>query len=231
MKYFPDSGFASASSAGPQREQPRDWLVWHFTHLENLEPIVKEGHLLCPERKLPAVSVALHGVKERRRHLMVAPDDQYPARKSVADHVPFYIAARSPMLFTVTRGHDNYSGGDTDLVFLGLSIGAIEDSGVTWCASDSNAACTIVEFSRKVDNIGQLVDYDLLCQKWWGKTPDDQNRPSRRAAEVLVLDTVPLEMITHVVAKTQVTLDKARDRLTSVGGVREYHVLPSFYYN
>jgi ssDNA thymidine ADP-ribosyltransferase, DarT len=231
MAYFRDSGFVSVSQAVPQRDQPRDWLVWHFTHLNNLRGIAEANCLRCQNQQTPTVSVALSSVKERRRSKLVNPDQFYPTNRTVADHVPFYMAAKSPMLYAVTRGHFEYSGGDESLVFLGLTIGAIVDSGVTWCASDSNAACDIVRFSRVVSTLGSLVDFDLLCRERWNKTPDDQDRPSRRAAEVLVLDQVPLTMITHVVAKTQVTLDRARSILDLVGGLRQYHLEPGLYYN
>ncbi|GDY33041.1 DUF4433 domain-containing protein [Gandjariella thermophila] len=159
------------------------------------------------------------------------PDRSYPQDKFVADHVPFYIAAKSPMLFAVTRGHIDYNGGDDQLVFLGVSLGRIAESDLTWCVSDQNAACDLVSFSREVDQLGGFVDFDLLCQRMWNKTPDDQHRPSRRAAEVLVLDRMPLTLVSHVIAKTRVTLSKAEEALRTVGGTRQYRVERDFYYS
>jgi hypothetical protein len=83
-----------------------------------------------------------------------------------------------------------------------------------------------------VDNLAaSFVDFDLLCQKWWGKTTEDKNRPSRRAAEVLVLDQLPIEMITHVAAKSEASRESARSAFESVGGVRQYRLEPGFYYD
>ncbi|WP_291408571.1 DUF4433 domain-containing protein [Actinophytocola sp.] len=159
------------------------------------------------------------------------PDDLYPSNKVVSDHVPFYIAAKSPMLYAVTKGHLDYHGGADPLVFLGVSIGAIIDSGLIWCVSDANAATNYVRFTRNLIGLGDFVDFNLLCQRMWSKTPDDPYRPGRRAAEVLVLDRVPLELISDVIAKTQVTLHVARTALGSVGGSRHYQVEPMFYYD
>jgi hypothetical protein len=181
--------------------------------------------------KMPAVNVANHEVKARRDLIHVSPDPMYPPNKIVSDHVPFYISAKSPMLFAVTRGHMGYRGGDDPLVFLGVSIGAIVDSGLTWCASDANAATSYVRFTRNLSGLGDFVDFDLLCQQWWGKTPDDPYRPGRRAAEVLVLDRLPLELISVVIAKTQVSLQVAQTALSSVGGSRHYQVEQMFYYD
>lgn len=140
--YYEESGFAALGQHNkPERNNPRDWLVWHFTHVANLGAIADSGCLRCPSKQDPVVNVALGNIKARRARIAVKPDPTYPDGKSVADHVPFYVAPKSPMLYTVTRGHQEYSGGADDLVFLGLSIGNLVDAGVIWCASDANAAC------------------------------------------------------------------------------------------
>lgn len=231
MNYFPQSGFAALGSGLPQRTAPRDWLVWHFTHCANLSSIVRSRYLYSSARQEPVVNVANHEVKARRKLIQVRPDGSYPEQKSVADHVPFYIAAKSPMLYAVTKGHQSYSGGCESLVFLGLPIGSIEDRSLIWCASDANAANTLVRFSRNLGQLGSFVDFDLLCAQMWNRTPDDPNRPSRRAAEVLVLDRLPIQMITHVVTRTDETLDRARSAFESVGGIRQYRTEQHFYYD
>lgn len=96
-----------------------------------------------------------------------------------SDHVPFYIAARSPMLYVVCKGHSGYSGGAGPLVHLGVALGDIIDADLTWCASDGNAAASYTKFSRQVDTLGTFVDFDLLCQRQWHNTDDD---PTARAA-------------------------------------------------
>ncbi len=147
------------------------------------------------------------------------------------EHVPFYLAAKSPMLYVVNRGHANYAGGCDDLVFLGFVLGDLNASGSTWCVSDQNAATSRVAFSRDLDALGNFVDFDLLCQRMWNNTGDDQDRQSRRAAEVLVLGEFPLDLIQVVIAKSERTLARARAALgDDVGEVREYHCVPDLFY-
>lgn len=228
VRFFPESGFV-ARGEGPRRDAPRDWFVWHFTHADNLEAIVEAGRLLPDDSVAPSTNVGSSQVKARRRSRQVCPDPAYPVAP-VSAHVPFYIAAKSPMLYVVTRGHEDYGGGDRDLVFLGVLLGDIVDSGLTWCASDGNCAAAFTNYSRTLDTLGQFVDFDVLCQRDWYNTPDDMNRKSRRAAEVLVRDSLPLELATIVVAKSQAVCEGARRVLGSVGGKRQYWVLPEFYY-
>lgn len=226
--FVPESGFV-ARNGGPRRDGPRDWVVWHFTHVDNLPSIVAQGQLLPDSAVTPAAHVANDEVKERRRHKVVNPHAGYPVSMA-SDHVPFYIAAKSPMLFVVCRGYGHYKGGAGPLVHLGVVLGDIIDAGLTWCASDGNAAATFTEFSSAVGELGSFVDFDLLCQRDWYNTTDDPDRKGRRSAEVLVLGAVPLELVSYVCASTEQTLATAQGLLNSVGGVRDYRVKPEMYY-
>lgn len=227
-EYISPSGFFSRDG-GVARDRPRDWIVWHFTHMDNLSSIVAGGFLLPDSAVSAPTNVAYSSVKALRAETVVQVDASYPAVR-VNEHVPFYIAAKSPMLYVVSRGHSEYSGGTGPLVFFGVALGDIIDSGATWCVSDGNAAAAFTRFSRDVDTLGNFVDFDLLCQKMWSKTPDDQDRPSRRAAEALVLGPVPLSMVSVVCCRDQARLDQAKDALKNVGGVRNHWVLPDMYY-
>lgn len=229
LTFFEESGFMARGGGSPTRESPGDWLAWHFTHVDNLPEIAAEGALLPASEVDPLVNVANRGVKERRSGIEVEPDEYYPP-STVSEHVPFYLAAKSPMLYVVNRGHTDYNGGCDNLVFLGFVLGDLACSAADWCVSDQNAATQRVKFSRDLDSLGEFVDFDLLCRQMWNNTPDDPDRKSRRAAEVLVRERFPLETIQVVVTKNEETLARARGALAGVGGDRQYHVVRELFY-
>ncbi|MDP9796767.1 hypothetical protein J2S43_005279 [Catenuloplanes nepalensis] len=139
LRYIPDSGFMARGQARPRRDNVRDWLVWHFTHVENVPSIAEAGILLPTAKVRPPRSVANDEVKGRRI-FTVAPDPSYPAA-TVSDHVPSYVAAKSPMLYAVTTpGPGNFKARSADLVFFSVVIGDLIDAGLTWCVSNGNAA-------------------------------------------------------------------------------------------
>jgi ssDNA thymidine ADP-ribosyltransferase, DarT len=228
--FLPDGGFTSESPSGPRRDEPLDWYVWHFTHVDNLASIVEDGVLRSDNSATTVTNVGNLGIKGNRRLTGVQPDSAYPPGKSVADHVPWYIAAKSPMLYAVSKGHDDYRGGSDPIVFFGVLLRDLEESGLTWCASDRNAGASIVRFSRDVDSLGDFVDFDLLGARMWNNIPDDPDRAARRAAEVLVLDEVPLSLTRAVVAKTEATLLVVKSAMDSVPGQRIYQVVRQFFY-
>jgi hypothetical protein len=174
--------------------------------------------------------VANDDVKDRRTY-WVRPDDDYPA-STVRDHVPFYIAAKSPMLYAVTSpGPQAYKAKSPDLVFMGAVLGDLIDSAMTWCISNANASAWYTAFSRRLDQIGDFVDFDLLCQQMWNNTIDDPHRQGRRAAECLVLGRVPLHLVSVIVTRDDAGLERARQHLETVGGMRQYHAMRDIFYN
>ncbi|MFI9506877.1 DUF4433 domain-containing protein [Nocardia sp. NPDC052566] len=227
-EYCRNSGFA-ARGGEPARENPRDWLVWHFTHITNLSTMVTEQRLLPASKMQSNTNVANKEIKELRTQKQVTPDHHYPTA-TVSEHVPFYIAAKSPMLYVVCRGHGEYKEGPDPLVLLGVTLGDIVDAGATWCVSDGNAAATLTRFSRELSTLGEFIDFDLLRQRDWSNTPDDGDRKRRRSAEVLVLAQVPLELVTRVCCSNEATLELAKGHLELVSGMREYGVNPEMYY-
>jgi hypothetical protein len=230
LHYVPASGFMARTKPGPQRERPHDWLVWHFTHRNNLEEICASGSLLPSSRVHPRRSVANEDVKGRRTY-RVKPDEDYP-ESTVRDHVPFYIAAKSPMLFAVTSpGTAPYKALSSDLVFIGVVLGDLIEADLIWCISNGNASSEYTQFSRDLSTIGGFVDYNLLCQTMWNNTPEDQYRQGRRAAECLALGEVPLHLSRVIVTRDPAGLTQPRELLKTVGGARQYHAMRDIFYN
>lgn len=230
LRYIPDSGFMAKGTSGPRRDNVTDWLVWHFTHVSNIPAICEAGRLLPSAVVQPRRSVANDDVKDRRTYV-VAPDATYP-RSCVRDHVPFYIAAKSPMLFAVTSpGSGTYKARSSELIFLGSVVGDIVEAGLTWCFSNGNASSSYTSFTRDLSRIGNFVDFDLLCQRMWRNTVEDPFRQGRRAAEFLVLGEVPLHLVTVVVARDEIGLAEARKHLTDTSISRQYFAMDAIYYN
>ncbi|WP_433797867.1 DUF4433 domain-containing protein [Actinoplanes sp. CA-252034] len=214
----------------PRRDNVRDWIVWHFTHISNIPNICQQERLLPSSAIQPSRSVANKEVKERRT-FAVAPDESYP-KSTVREHVPFYIAAKSPMLFVVTSsGSDAFKAPSSELVFFGVVVADLVDAGLTWCFSNGNAASSYTSFNRDLDQIGNFVDFDLLCATMWGKTTDDGSRPSRRAAECLVLNEVPLSLISLVATRTAHTLEKIRENFRDDAPRRIFKATDVLFYN
>lgn len=232
MGAWKGSCFTATGAAEPSKHDPRAWYVWHFTHRRNLDGIVAAGGLEPDSVANPAATVTDASIKGRRAKIRVRPTDapQYPFA-TVADHVPWYFAPRSPTLLRVVDGWGlEYKDGHLPLVLLGIKIGDLADSNLKWCYSDRNAATDLVRFGTDLGSLPGFIDFDLMTLRDWMNTPDDRDRASRRAAEVLIHGKVPIEMISAVAASNESTLSVARGTMNTCSGRRVYRVEPSYLY-
>lgn len=232
MHFYRESGFAAVGRTRPRIDAPADWLAWHFTTWANLARIVQTGELRADRRARPQEAVGDQGIKQHRMNRAVVPMDTpgYQPRVTVGDHVPFYFTPRSPMLRRVLGGNTAYRGDHTGLVMLGISIRTVIDNSLTWCVSNRNAASEPVQFSCDLGAVGKFIDFRLMTEFMWKKTDDDPDRPTRRAAELLILGQLPVMLLTHIVTSTGDGIMKAREALRSVSGTRHYEVQPCFLY-
>jgi len=174
---------------------PERGLLFHFTHMANLKSIVRNG-LSCDAHAHDGqlqVEVGNQDIKERRRSRMVP----VPPGGVVADYVPFYFAARSPMLYVIWRGQvPTYQAGQEDVVYLVTTIERVAASGIPSVFTDRNATLGYAEFSDDLEEIDSVIDWDLMEAMIWKDQPGDWDRKERRMAEFLVHQRLPWE---HVV--------------------------------
>ncbi|WP_246398752.1 DUF4433 domain-containing protein [Mycobacterium vicinigordonae] len=218
-----ESGFAAVSPPGPSELNPADWIAWHFTHLGNVSSIAGRAALVCHSMGFPHVDIADHGIKNDRLSRRIDLPHPYP-ESVVGDHVPFYLAPRSPMLYRIANErHDQKS-----LVYFGVRLGDLIPE-VTWCVSDGNARSEFTEFCASLDRVGSFVDFSTLKLKYW-KSAEDSDRTRRRQAELLVHGRLPVSLVRYVVCKADETLAAARQALGVVGGMMQYQVEPRNYF-
>lgn len=184
---------------------PRRGLLFHFTHLKNLSTLLERGALLS-DSKVCAEGLLSHEagdpeIKQRRRGCAVT----CPPGGVVADYVPFYFAARSPMMFKLWKGGvPTFTGDHRDLIYLVTAVDEVLKAGLPFAISDRNAAVALADFTNDVAVLGDLneaqprsefIDWSLMNEKYWNDTAERPDRMERRMAEFLVRDSVPLELV------------------------------------
>lgn len=226
------TGFTTASGVTPTSENVDDWLVWHLTHVSNLEQIVASGALLSFKESDPSVRIALTTIQQRRSSVIItvpSGPSGYPRGKSLHDHVPFYFAARSPMQFLIAKGHTDYKGGNKDLILIGVRIGSIIERDYTWCFSDRNATIAGAQFRSHLDAIPEFLSLDILGRKYWNDSLEI-NASERRQAEFLVLDHVKVSDFNMIVTQNPHTLATVRQTLLTHGYQVQADCYPGFYF-
>ncbi len=195
----------------------RRGLLFHFTHISNLASVVLSG-LTCDSLVNSSgtgfVEVGNQTIKEQRRNRTVP----LPPHGVVADYVPFYFAARSPMLYSIYKGNvSTYVGGQDEVVYLVTDIDTIVDLGLPFVFTDRNAALQTATYSSNVAALDALIDWSLMESQWFMNTPSEPDRRERRMAELLVHHRVSWSAILGVAVKSDARARQVFEVLASVG--------------
>lgn len=191
---------------------PRCGLLFHFTHVDNLPAILDAGALLSDTvvcaRGLLSNEAGDPEIKERRRNQPVT----CPPGGVVADYVPFYFAARSPMMYKLhVGGVPSFTGDHRDLVYFVSDVSRMLAADVPFAISDRNAAKALADFTNDVSVLGDLaadapqsefIDWPLMKARMWNNTLEDGERMERRMAEFLVHGDVPFELVGRVATRS-----------------------------
>lgn len=171
--------------------QHKGKYFYHFTHIENLESIVKNGLLSTNKKKelgLKHVNVACESIQERRSEMDVTCS---PYGK-VHDYVPFYFTSINPMLLSVTN---NKNIDQPFIIFLAVSIEKILEHNVVFTDASANTSIP-PNFYANPNDLDKL-DWDVINSKKWGTKDNDELH--KRMAEVLVHEKVPLDWIDYII--------------------------------
>ena len=199
--------------------------VFHFTHIDNLSTIVREG-LHCDSTVqgsgLLLQEVGNQDIKELRRRRRVP----VPPGGVVADYVPFYFAPRSPMMFAIHKGKvPTYQKGCDDVVYLVSTLGQLRAAGQPVLLTDRNATLAVAEFA--LDAADLEIDWQLMQERYWGDTPEYPDRREKRMAECLVHRIVEPTGIMALVTKSQAVAERV-GRL--VGNTWPVSVIGDWYF-
>ncbi|GAA1447082.1 DUF4433 domain-containing protein [Nocardiopsis tropica] len=207
--------------------------VTHFTHVDHLATVIERGLLSDTAAQAAGVlttEVGNLGIKDRRRQSAVP----VPPGGAVADHVPFYFAPRSPMMFSISKGNvPSYKGGTARLIYLVTTLERLHELGHRPVLTDRNAALNYTEYRvfdppDLIDD--DFIDWGLMSQNYWNNTLDEPQRMERRMAEALVHERVSWEAITMIGTRSQVVADEVLAILAVTQSDVPVHIQPDWYF-
>ena len=180
-----------------------DPAIYHITHVDNLPLIVSDGRLWSDAQRiargLPNTNIGYSHIKERRmkRPVLVS------AGGTLGQYVPFNFCPRSVMLYVVSQGHENYSGGQKPIVHLVSSVQTAIATGRPWFFTDRHAD---LGYAQQIGSLGGLdkVDWQVMPLRQWGGNTEIKEK---RQAEFLLHDCCPWTAIT---ARPVRTMSSAR---------------------
>lgn len=172
--------------------------IYHITHIDNLESIISQGGLFAYNAMRAAgtqyTNIAYENIQDRRATIRV------PCGRGgvLHDYVPFYFAPRSPMLYTINRGNvTSYTQGQAAVIHLVSDVFEIDIRGLDFVFTDGHAIMTFTDFFDDLNYLG-AIDWDIMKDRYWQDTNEDNDRKRRRQAEFLVHNFLPWQLITEI---------------------------------
>ncbi len=164
---------------------------YHFTHIENLESIVKNGLLsinTMTQLGLNHVNVASESIQQRRSEMDVTCT---PGGK-IHDYVPFYFTSINPMLLSIINSKII---DQPFIIFIAIHIDKILEDNVVFTDASANTTKP-PNFYSDPKNLTKL-DWEAIESKRWGTKDSDELH--RRMSEVLVYEKVTLDWIDSII--------------------------------
>lgn len=200
-------------------------LLYHITHINNFESIIKQGslwsHALIKQHRIHYKDVANQDIQSRReRTLIPVGTGDY-----LHDYVPFYFAPRSPMLYSLKMR----SIPQEDLVYFMTNTETIQKHSLHFIFTDAHAIRRLTNFYTDLENLNQ-IDWDVMQASLWMDTDDDPNRKARRQAEFLVYNEVPLSACIGIAVYHPQMKQRVEEMLEYVGLSLPVAVRRHFYF-
>jgi hypothetical protein len=175
-----------------------DRLLYRIVHIENLPTLLRRGGLHAPN------STPNDGLQYRTIH-----NPNVQASRSVSsipcgpggtihDYIPFYFGPLSVMLLNLHTGRvPGYDEGQSPIVYLVSSIERVVAAGRPWVFSDGHGLAALSSWYDRAEELDQ-VDWELVGQRYWADSPEDNDRQRRKQAEFLVWQHLPWTAIAGI---------------------------------
>ena len=201
-------------------------LLYHLTHINNLQSIIRQGGLLSHVRirqdTLTYKDVANQDVQSRRERTKIP----VGAGGYLHDYVPiFYFAPRSPMLYVLRMQQIPQN----DIVYFMTNTDVIQKHCPDFVFTDAHAIRRLTNFYTDLENLNE-IDWDIMRALVWTDTDDDPNRKARRQAEFLVHNEVLLSACLGFAVYSIQTKQKVEKMLQNAGVSLPVAVRRQFYY-
>jgi len=164
---------------------------YHFTHIDNLDSILKNGFLSTNTKDqlgLQHINIAAESI-QGRRSLM---DVTCGSKGKVHDYVPFYFASRNPMALALVNSK-NFD--QIDLIYFAVPIAKLIEDHVVFTDASANTAIP-PNFYNNPENLDELNWKAIESKKW---SNSDDTWKHQRMAEALIHETVPPDWIEYII--------------------------------
>ncbi len=197
--------------------------IFHITHIDNLTSIIQNGGLWSDAQRIAQnfanQNIGYSHIKQRRLQHPVSVSN----RGSIGHYVPFNFCPRSVMLFVVSRGHENYNGGQDDILHLVADISGVRQLNQFCFFTDIHADLNYAEQIEDFNRLNEL-NWNAIRQNYWSDVKEEKQ------AEFLAFQNVPWSAIKEIGVRNQAMADRVNQILATASHQPLVQVKAQWYY-
>jgi hypothetical protein len=146
-------------------------------------------------------------------------------RGILGQYVPFNFCPRSVMLYVVNQGHENYGGGQLNVIHLVSSIGSVINANRPWFFTDRHAD---LEYALQKDDLMDfnILDWEAINKRYWS----DPDIKEVKQSEFLVYDYIPWECVQRIGVISNNIRQLVQNIINSCAHYPSISVNPEWYY-
>ena len=209
---------------------PKRPKIYHITHIENLESIVKANCLRSDSVMSRYKNVTGIGMKKIKQRRLTLPMPCHP-KTFVGEYVPFNFCPRSVMLCIIYYANHpelSYRGGQGPIIHLEAdmdeTIRWAEKNRKLWAFSLSNAASSHAEFRKERNQLNEINWNAVAKYNGWGSVKDEKQ------AEFLIRESFPWHLVERIGAYSQEITHRVCDIIKENNHCPKVEIQLKWYY-
>lgn len=203
--------------------------IFRMMHYRNVEQILNDGAIFAKNFQIqPGYQISYEEIVNKR-----GTDFKTPNNEVVNDFVPFYFSPRTSMAHAISmgkvplrdpKGTNLGTANMNDVIFMVSHTSHFQNAGLPFWFTDvaCNSGAVVPEYKNDLSELQSHVEWSLfeemptvatipeigyngVCQYFFDrdKPPQHNNRSTKRMAEFMVKDQVPLSYIDCIVTKNE----------------------------
>lgn len=203
-------------------------FIFRMTHLSNVSHALQNGLWTkgAPNANTNYESIGDSSIISSRTAMPV----NVPPGGTMADYIPFYFGARSPMLYVIKNGYNFVKKTrQSEIVYLVVPYSKVLEHGLKWFFTDGNARDYSSQHFSSESDFGKL-DWDTIMSQDWANSEDDRDRKRRKQAEFLIYQHVPASCFSHIIAYDSKTANIVASLVKQLGLNVTVKASPKHYY-
>ncbi|MBN1804873.1 MAG: DUF4433 domain-containing protein [Sedimentisphaerales bacterium] len=176
--------------------------IYHITHIDNLDNILRDEVLWSDAKRLEFdMECEIVGMSEIKRRRLGEHEVKCHSGTMVGEYVPFYFCPRSIMLYILHMGNHpdiSYRGGQNPILHLQadleMAIQWANANDIRWAFSDINAGNYVAQFYNDLSQLNNVINWSAVEAADW-RAADTQEY---KQAEFLIYESFPWELVEKI---------------------------------